>query len=431
MKLFRVICYNVLFVIFLVVPCLAADELFFSEKIISLDNGAERWEISTDFSAVGDHIHYLYYVDGALQKDAQIDTGFYADTAPAAILVDGKPLVVWTSSLSVSADSDVYYTVWESTGWSQISMVHADNEYADMSPQLFIDNAGNINLQWMQNSKEQIRMVTAVYEQGQWIMNSDAIPVSTQPHSFRGSTLDNDGYYDGFPDRRKREPFTCIALGDSITAGCRRDKNRHRKNKWCSTSRTGETEGGYIDVLQPLLQDISLNSSVHNYGKPGERSWQGAARIDDVLSLWPDANCILIMYGANDRYSGINPRSTRDNIEYMADYAKAQNVLPIIATITPNTVISGIRKYNRQIRALAEEKGIDLADQYAAVEVNWGENTSGDGLHLSDTGDSLVAEEWFLTMQENKKLFPEYMQAIREILFLLLKSDEEEVDPVE
>ncbi len=413
------IFYNALISMLLAAPCLADDELFFSKKIISLDNGVEQWEITTDFNSAGDHIHYFYYKDGELQKDGHINTGFYADTAPSGILVNDTPLLVWTSSISVSSDSDVYYATWENTGWSQVAMVHADNEYADMSPQLFTDNAGNVILQWTQNTQKQIREISAIYHQGQWIIDNAAI--NAQLHSSLGSTSENEGYYDTLPEREKTEPFICIALGDSITAGCKRDKNKVEKNQWCSTDRTGETEGGYIDTLQPLLQEIIAESVIHNYGNPGEKSQEGAARIASVLSSQPDANCILIMYGANDRYAGTQPSATRANIEYMADYAVANNVIPIIATITPNTVLAGIRIYNEQIKALAEERGINLADQYAAVEVNWEENTSGDGLHLSETGNMLVAEEWYRTMEKNKKLFPRYVKPAIEFLFLLLK----------
>jgi lysophospholipase L1-like esterase len=86
----------------------------------------------------------------------------------------------------------------------------------------------------------------------------------------------------------------------------------------------------------------------------------------------------------------------------MIDKSVAHQTEPIIATVTPNTARSDgyiiPNYYNPAIRSLASDKGVALADQYAAMASNWTSYNSGDGLHISDAGERVMAQTWLNVM---------------------------------
>ncbi len=170
-----------------------------------------------------------------------------------------------------------------------------------------------------------------------------------------------------------------VTFGDSITAGF------------------GATP--YSVYLQQLINTNACNAEVINEGLNGEESFEGAARIDSVLKKYTP-NYILIMEGANDVRAGVSSQITAAALATMMDKSAAAGATPVVSSITPNTesgveLITIPQVYNPAIQQKAAERGVAYVDNYSAVAgESWG-SYNYDGLHLTDKGQNVVANEFF------------------------------------
>lgn len=138
----------------------------------------------------------------------------------------------------------------------------------------------------------------------------------------------------------------------------------------------------------------------------GEASNTGIARFErDVLTHLPDL--LTIDYALNDR--GIGLEKSRDNIATMIKKAKAKGIKVILLTPTWDTRANtedsenSLPQHAAQIRELAREYEIGLADSYAAFQKHLRINGKVDDLmsqsnHPNRKGHTLVAQEllsWF------------------------------------
>lgn len=204
-----------------------------------------------------------------------------------------------------------------------------------------------------------------------------------------------------------------IAFGDSITSGLFRTAgggfwrcpiNGVTSNSPISCTGGGRTNiGGYAPRLSTLLRDISgSNGIVYNWGVGAERTYNMVNRINSVMSATP-ADFVAIMGGANDAYSGFSSSTVEFNIRTMVDAVRARGFEPVVATITPNLsngqLSAFVQSYNSRIRSLATDQEVRLADQYNALISNFSALTSGDFLHLNESGNSRMAETWVANMR--------------------------------
>ena len=385
---------------------------------ITLNNGQASWTIEVEYGAETSKLRYTYH-KGALHYTRQFPSPTHSDLAPAAILVDNTPLLVWSATDDASSDSDIYFSRWNQGVWSIPMRVHPENNDHDMLPALSIDSAGQVTLSWWQNTGEEIIERSARFIEGQFILQYTRAVLSSPLRTH------TKGFYAGMSTRNAEDPLICIAFGDSITQGKMRNASGHEWGVRFPVN--GAQYGGYTEELKAkLTPDIEV-VRIYNQGYHGENSLGGARRVDNVIAKHSDANCILIMYGANDPYQGIGPSSTKGNIKFMAEYARSHAVVPIIATITPNTSgnVGSIGSYNSRIRDYVEETAgeikdqITLADQSAVTSANWNAYHSGDGLHLNNTGYEVMATEWNRALRTNPVLFPGPV-VIAPIIYLLL-----------
>ncbi len=113
-------------------------------------------------------------------------------------------------------------------------------------------------------------------------------------------------------------------------------------------------------------------------GIPGQTSAQLLVRFrSDVVALRPQVVHILV--GTNDiagNDSASSPQRVTAHISSMVDLALANDIVPIVATVPParsNSWPDGVKPYpwidvlNTQIRALAEERELVLADYHAVL----------------------------------------------------------------
>lgn len=197
-----------------------------------------------------------------------------------------------------------------------------------------------------------------------------------------------------------------IAFGDSITAG------------------TGSTSGGYPSQLQQIIQSKGKSCTIYNFGIPGERTYQGVERIDEVLDTIP-ADIILIMEGTNDIRSHHPWQTTKLNLQIMIDKAKAKGVTPILSTLTPSdqahSEVLIPNRYNPMIKELAETNNIPLVDHYSAIEKSWA-SLNDDGIHPNDNGYLYLANTWNASIDKMISKKGEFINPNRFHLLLPLAS---------
>lgn len=264
-----------------------------------------------------------------------------------------------------------YKSLWEGSGW-------APPETGEiLLPEDFLkeQSVGAAYIGWVQNNICQSlrilfppkkKLVTAK-------LTNTYAPSSLSPFEFFCSTA-----YAAVTDNKY------IALGDSITAGC------------------GSTRDGYPPRLERLLTERIIPSTVVNEGIPGERTFEGLERIEDVLNTY-NAKYILIMEGTNDTSMNYSTETIIFNLGQMADKSINFGTTPLLATMPPREDRFDDRvkdEINPEIVKLAQEKKIISVDQY--TEISAGRDVyMADYLHPNDAGYELMAEIWFAAIKNN------------------------------
>lgn len=138
----------------------------------------------------------------------------------------------------------------------------------------------------------------------------------------------------------------------------------------------------------------------------GENSVKGAERFErDVICHHPDL--ILIDYGLNDRGCGLEKAYTAWN--QMIKQAKARGIKVILLTPSPDQSVNyadpenDLKKHTDQIRKIAAENQVGLADSYQAFEFLYSDKEQlgkymSQVNHPNELGHELIANElmkWF------------------------------------
>jgi len=151
--------------------------------------------------------------------------------------------------------------------------------------------------------------------------------------------------------------FHLVALGDGITAGLRDDKPSD------DISLDGRnTGGGYQSVLNDLLTAGNLKPvSVLDEGNPGETSFLGAARINQVLARTPAAQGYLVFYGVNDAIAGVTKNDFKANVQQIITAVRNAGKAIFLAMAPPDLTNAGrdatIETYNAAIAELVNAPG--------------------------------------------------------------------------
>jgi lysophospholipase L1-like esterase len=183
---------------------------------------------------------------------------------------------------------------------------------------------------------------------------------------------DSGGGGGGLGDVGSNDANVYAAIGDSITEG----------------------GNGGGDPYPPRLSAMT-GKTVLNYGSGGESSGTAVGQVGSILpSVKPGA--LLILLGAIDVIEGDSTESTIANLRSIIQQAKANQTVPIIATLLPmrdgHELWAGeARKTSAQIRSLASSEGARLVDLEA--EFGTGEGLLlEDGLHPNEVGNQLIAD---------------------------------------
>ena len=176
----------------------------------------------------------------------------------------------------------------------------------------------------------------------------------------------------GLGDVGSNNPDVYSAVGDSITYG----------------------GNGGGDPYPPRLAAIT-GKAVNNHGVPGQESGDAVGSIGGILANDKPA-ALLILLGANDVIMGVGTGETIANLRSIIQQAKANNTVPVVATMLPmihgHSFFGGAAQaLSIQIRDLAGSEDARLVDLEA--EFGTGEDLMlPDGLHPNEVGNQLIAE---------------------------------------
>ena len=106
------------------------------------------------------------------------------------------------------------------------------------------------------------------------------------------------------------DPLTLVALGDSLTQGYGLP-----------------LDDGFVPQLQAWLTAQGVEVQVVNAGVSGDTTAGGRARIDWTLT--DDVDALIVALGGNDLLRGIDPGTSRANLEAILTAAGARD-LPVL-----------------------------------------------------------------------------------------------------
>lgn len=172
------------------------------------------------------------------------------------------------------------------------------------------------------------------------------------------------------------EPVTVVALGDSLTAGYGLPQ-----------------EEGFVPQLQAWLTAQGQDVVVVNAGVSGDTTAGGLARLD--WSLTPQVDAMIVTLGGNDLLRGIDPASSRANLEAILKGAQTRQlpVLLVAMSAPGNYGPEYKRDFDAIYPELAAQYGTLLAPGFFAPLLQEGADPAGlapylqpDGLHPNKNG---------------------------------------------
>ena len=170
-----------------------------------------------------------------------------------------------------------------------------------------------------------------------------------------------------------KEKTTILALGDSLTAGYGLDKGLSFPAK-----------------LQTRLIEMGIDVVVVNGGVSGDTSAGGLARIGWLLNPRPDA--VIIELGANDGLRGLDPASTRNNIDAIISMLKGENI-PVLLTgmqAPPNLGRDYGAEFNSIYPEMAAKHGTVYYPFYLKGVAAVAELNQKDGIHPNAQGVDII-----------------------------------------
>jgi len=113
-------------------------------------------------------------------------------------------------------------------------------------------------------------------------------------------------------DQKCVETLTVVAFGDSLTAGFQLPASQ-----------------AFPAQLERRLAADGFPVRVVNAGVSGDTTADGLARLDYALSEKPDL--VIVELGANDMLRGVNPQTTRENLDKMLAAIKGKGAAILLA----------------------------------------------------------------------------------------------------
>jgi acyl-CoA thioesterase-1 len=163
-------------------------------------------------------------------------------------------------------------------------------------------------------------------------------------------------------------------LGDSITAGLGLPGRDALPNQ-----------------LHLALEKLGVPNVVRGAGVSGDTTAGGLARLS--FSVRPDSSVVVVALGGNDLLQGLDPKSTRSNLDKIIQALQSRHKGVVLAGISAPVEIGRdyAQAFNSVFPSLAREHGVAFyPDLLAGVARNPSLN-QGDGLHPNAKGVQIIA----------------------------------------
>jgi len=173
--------------------------------------------------------------------------------------------------------------------------------------------------------------------------------------------------------RAGAEPVTIVALGDSLTAGY------------------GLPEADAFPVrLERALKERGHDVVIVNAGVSGDTTAGGLARLDWALADRPAI--VMVALGANDGLRGIDPRTTRANLDAIFDRLGKEKVRTLILGMyaPPNLGRAYGDAFNAIYPELAARHGAALMPFMLQDVATVPTLNQGDGIHPNRAGVAIL-----------------------------------------
>lgn len=168
-----------------------------------------------------------------------------------------------------------------------------------------------------------------------------------------------------------------LFLGDSITAGLGVGKDH-----------------AYPAIIQQKIDSLGWNYNVINGGLSGETSAGGLRRINWMLKQPVDM--MILELGGNDGLRGIDPSSTRKNLQGIIDSARSKNpdIKIVLAgmQIPPNLGQDYTKEFKDIYPELAKKNDLPFIPFLLENVGGKPEFNQGDGIHPNEKGHKIVAQ---------------------------------------
>ncbi len=175
----------------------------------------------------------------------------------------------------------------------------------------------------------------------------------------------------------KNDTTTVLFLGDSITAGLGVGENN-----------------AYPAIIQHKVDSLGWNVDVINAGLSGETSAGGLRRVDWLMRRRIDV--MVLELGANDGLRGIDPKSTKKNLQAIIDTVRAKNpgVKIILAgmQVPPNLGQQYTTEFKDIYPVLAKTNHTLLIPFILQGVGGIPSLNQGDGIHPNIIGHKIVAQ---------------------------------------
>ena len=164
-----------------------------------------------------------------------------------------------------------------------------------------------------------------------------------------------------------------VALGDSLTVGYGLPPGK-----------------AFPDRLEAALRAKGLDVTVVNAGVSGDTAEDGLARYD--WSVPPDADALIVEFGANDMLRGLKPEETKITLAAILERARSRHLPTLLAGMraAPNLGADYDRTFDAVYPALAEQYGAVLYPFYLDGVAGDPKLNQPDGLHPTAAGVEVI-----------------------------------------
>lgn len=180
-----------------------------------------------------------------------------------------------------------------------------------------------------------------------------------------------------------KEAPVIVIVGDSLSAGYGMDKNQ-----------------SWVSLLEQRLADNGHTYRILNSSISGDTTQGGLARLPRLLERY-QPEWVIIELGGNDGLRGINPATTRENMQSMilASQAAGADVLLAGIKLPPNYGPTYIEAFESIYTDLAKQHGTMLVPFFMDGVAFDADLMQADGIHPNALGQPVLLDNVWVVLQ--------------------------------